>query len=192
MLRPLLGSAECCTGGARGLSEGARESKGRKGIKVRNGRSGLARARRHAPVAATRFVVAEETRTGLCRWCRETTRGRAVVDARAATKPKGPSAPVSRVADRFGAGDDPQGLRCISEVDTGILGGESTLCRLRQCDGRYMGLSKIYKRRKRRGAKTPHRLIGGRTGSVRQKQRAGMSAELKRHKRRDEASGSTG
>lgn len=49
-----------------------------------------------------------------------------------------------------------------------------------------MGVKKSYKRKKRRrmNAKTrsQHRLIGGRTGSKRLKQRAGMLHEAKRRK----------
>lgn len=49
-----------------------------------------------------------------------------------------------------------------------------------------MGASKLYKRRKRRRMKSSHRsehkLIGGRTGGKRFKQRKGLLHELKRRK----------
>lgn len=55
-----------------------------------------------------------------------------------------------------------------------------------------MGLSKRLKRRKRRQSKQRshprHRLVGGRTGSKRAKQRAGMLHELKRAERGQETS----
>lgn len=51
-----------------------------------------------------------------------------------------------------------------------------------------MGLSKTLKRRKSRqakaGTKPRHRLVGGRTGSKRHKQRHGMLIELQRKEQR--------